>query len=184
MKKYLLLVLATTMFAANVVAQTVEKTSRGVIVHMKDATNNSPKLVRLEVCGDKIIRASATPEEKFADPQSLIIVDQKSKPSFKVTNEAGVVTLTTAAVKANVNTTTGEVWFTDLLGNTYVREQLGGGKTFQPYTCTQTHADGVDETYKGWSSRVVFESPEDEAFYGLGQHQADEWNHYCPVKVD
>ena len=144
---------------------------------MKDAANNSPKLVRLEVCGDKIIRASATPEEKFADPQSLIIVDQKSKPSFKVTNEAGVVTLTTAAVKANVNTTTGEVWFTDLLGNTYVREQLGGGKTFQPYTCTQTHADGVDETYKGWSSRVVFESPEDEAFYGLGQHQADEWNY-------
>lgn len=76
---------------------------------MKDAANNSPKLVRLEVCGDKIIRVSATPEEKFADPQSLIIVDQKSKPSFKVTNEAGVVTLTTAAVKANVNTTTGEV---------------------------------------------------------------------------
>ncbi len=34
----------------------------------------------------------------------------------------------------------------------------------------------VDNT-TGYSFRQVFESPDDEAFFGLGQHQSDEWNY-------
>ncbi|MDO4196365.1 MAG: glycoside hydrolase family 31 protein, partial [Prevotellaceae bacterium] len=155
----------------------VEKTSRGVIVRIENATEGAPSMVRLEVCGEKIIRVSATPEKKFADPQSLIIVDQEEQTPFDVAQHGDTVVVSTASLQANVLTTTGEVWFTDSVGEMYLREQIGGGKTFKPYQCTQTHADGKDETYKGWSSRIVFESPEDEAFYGLGQHQADEWNY-------
>lgn len=52
-----------------------------------------------------------------------------------------------------------------------------GRKKFTPYSVEQTHADGKPETYNGWTYHQLFESPDDEAFYGLGQHQADEWNY-------
>jgi len=160
-----------------------QKTDQGVIVKVQktvqaDSLNyQSPRLVRLQVMGEKIIHVSATAEDKFADKESLIIVDQPEKTPYDVACQGDTITVSTTAIKAHVLVSTGEVWFTDSLGQTLVQEQQGGGKQFTPYQCTQTHADGTDETYKGWSIRQVFESPEDEAFYGLGQHQADEWNY-------
>ena len=148
--------------------------------------NGDVKLVRLEVMGEKIIRVSATAESKFADPQSLIIVPQHNRPAFWWVNFGDTVKVSTSEITANVLKSTGEVWFTDAQGNIILQEQKGGGKTFAPYTCEQTvwkaNADGpaeeaVPTTYTGWTTRAVFESPEDEAFYGLGQHQADDWNY-------
>ena len=144
------------------------------------------KLVRLEVVGEKIIRVSATAERKFADPQSLIIVPQHEKTAYVVAEHGDTVTVETSSIKANVLKSTGEVWFTDAAGNMILQEQKGGGKTFAPYSCEQTiwtaNAEGPAEqanptTFNGWTTRTVFESPADEAFYGLGQHQADDWNY-------
>lgn len=160
-----------------------KETAQGVIVKVQNQVNAdsvgylSPKLVRLQVMGEKIIHVSATAEDKFADKQSLIIIPQKEKTPYTVAQLGDTITIATKSIKANVLSSTGEVWFTDSLDNIIVHEQNGGGKEFTPYECTQTHADGKEETYKGWSIRQVFESPEDEAFYGLGQHQADEWNY-------
>ena len=140
----------------------------GITVKVSDASEDSPGLVRLEVVGENIIRVSATPEKKFADPQSLIIVPQTEKTEFEVAENEGVVTVSTSEVNANVRISTGEVWFTDEDGNLLLAEQEGGGKHFEPIEVEGTH---------GWTFRQVFESPEDEAFYGLGQHQADEFNY-------
>lgn len=149
-----------------------QKSNDGITVYTK---NNAPK-VRLQVINEKIIRVSATVEDNFADQQSLIIVDQNKKTEFSVTENSDTIKLSTKQIIANVLSSTGEVWFTDLSGNIIAKEQQGGGKKFTPYVVEQTHADGTPETYKGWSIQQIFESPEDEAFYGLGQHQADEWN--------
>ena len=144
------------------------------------------KLVRLEVMGEKIIRVSATAESKFADPQSLIIVPQRNRPEFTMTAAGDTVKVSTSEVTACVLKTTGEVWFTDAEGNLILQEQKGGGKTFAPYSVEQTvwtaneqgPAEQANPTiYTGWTTRTVFESPADEAFYGLGQHQADDWNY-------
>ena len=140
----------------------------GVTVKVQEPTEGGPRLVRLEVLGDKLIHVSATPDRKFADPQSLIIVPQTDAPEFTVYEDDGVVSLETAAIVASVSVATGEVWFTDLEGNPILTEQAGGGKTFEPIEVEGT---------KGYSFRQVFESPDDEAFYGLGQHQADEFNY-------
>ena len=140
----------------------------GVIVKVQNVEEDGPALVRLEVLGDKLIHVSATPEKKFADPESLVILEQERNTPFTVTSEDEVVTVATSAVKANVLVTTGEVWFTDHDGNVILKEQAGGGKSFDPIEVDGTH---------GYSFRQVFESPEDEAFYGLGQHQADEFNY-------
>ncbi len=159
------------------------KNEKGITVNVTNSAAQmpggiAPKLVRLQVVNDKIIHVSATAENNFADKKSLIIVDQKNNTPFDVKEEGNTIILSTAKMKAYVLTTTGEVWFTDANGKTIAREQQGGGKVFTPYQCTQVHANGVPETYKGWSTRTIFEDLDpNEAFYGLGQHQADEWNY-------
>lgn len=147
---------------------TVRTDDNGVIVKITEKADGGPSLVRLEAETDRIIRVSATPERKFADETSLIIIHPDERPPFNVLHNADTVTLMTESIKANVLTTTGEVWFTDIDGNVILREQEGGGKSFAPIEVEGT---------RGWSFRQVFESPDDEAFYGLGQHQADEFNY-------
>ena len=140
----------------------------GVVVKVQNKSQDGPSLVRLEVLGDKIIHVSATPEKKFADPQSLVVIPQKCGTAFSVYEDDELVVLETSAVSASVSMTTGEVFFHDKEGNLLLEEQAGGGKSFEP-----VEVDGT----KGYSFRQIFESPEDEAFYGLGQHQADEFNY-------
>ena len=140
----------------------------GVTVKVRKAEEGSPALVRLEARGERLIHVSATPEREFADRNSLVVLPGGSATEFSVDRRADTVTLSTSAIKANVLISTGEVWFTDLEGKMLLREQVGGGKSFTPIEADGTH---------GYSFRQVFESPDDEAFYGLGQHQADEFNY-------
>ena len=140
----------------------------GVIVKVQDPCENGPRLVRLEVLGEKIIHVSATPERKFADPQSLVVLPQEGKTRFEIIEEDGRLMVETSVLKAIVSTSTGEVRFEDKEGSLILAEQAGGGKTVE-----SVMVEGV----KGYSFRQVFDSPEDEAFYGLGQHQADEFNY-------
>ena len=145
-----------------------EQTDNGVIVKVQQEGNTGVRLVRLEVMGDKLIHVSATPEGKFAESQSLVVVPQKERVPFNVIQQGDTVTVVTDDVRASVLASTGEVWFADEDGNMILRENKGGGKTFAPI-----EAEGT----KGYTVRQVFESPDDEAFYGLGQHQADEFNY-------
>ena len=155
-----------------------EKTDKGFSINLLEEKENGPKKVRLEVINDKIIRVSATAEDDFIDYESLIIVDQNEKTSFDILEDDEVIQLSTKDIIANILKTTGEIWFTDKKTDKIIlQEQIGGGKKFTPYKCEQTHADGKPETYNGWTTHQIFESPDDEAFYGLGQHQADEWNY-------
>ena len=57
-----------------------EKIENGVIVTLEKKENDGPKKVRLQVVNDKIIRVTATAEDNFKDQESLIIIDQKTKP--------------------------------------------------------------------------------------------------------
>ena len=139
-----------------------------VTVKVQNPVEGGPSLVRLEVMGEKLIRVSATPERRFADPQSLVVLPVSEQAPFDVEQRGDTLTVTTAGVSANVLASTGEVWFAGKDGKVILREEEGGGKSFEPIE--------VDGT-KGYSFRQVFESPEDEAFYGLGQHQADEFNY-------
>ena len=149
-------------------ADVYKVTENGVSVKVQQPSEDGPTLVRLEVLGEKIIHMSATPERKFADPESLVIIPAKEKTGFAVEQNEDTITVSTSEIKANVLASTGEVWFTDMDGKVLLREDEGGGKSFSPIEVEGT---------RGYSFRQVFESPEDEAFYGLGQHQADEFNY-------
>ena len=144
------------------------KNADGVTVKVRNPVEGGPRLVRLEVLGDRIIRVSATPERRFADPQSLVIVPQLSAPEFTLSENDGILTLRTSELAAEVTLATGEVRFVDYEDNLLLAEEAGGGKTFTPIEVEGT---------RGYTFTQVFESPEDEDFYGLGQHQADEFNY-------
>ena len=153
-----------------------EKTEKGIVLTLEKKEKDIPQKVRLQIINDNIIRVSATSENSFPDPESLMIVDQAIKPEFEVSSEGEKIKLSTKNISAEILKSTGEILFSDKSGKKILQEQIGGGKTIKPYEVEQIHADGKPEKYKGWTTHQIFESPDDEAFYGLGQHQADEWN--------
>lgn len=145
----------------------VERLDDGMTVTLNSPQENGVQKVRLKVMGEKLIRVSATADKKFADPQSLIIVPQEGKTPFEVTENDSLATLTTAALKVEVNRNSGLVKFMDKEGKTILQEDELG-KTFTPIEV---------EGKKAYSVRDVFKTTENEGLYGLGQHQADEFNY-------
>ena len=150
-------------------------------VQLKQHQNFGPSQIRLQVVSDKIIRVQATAEQGFRDKQSLIIVPQKGKANYKVEEQGEQLIITTAAMRAVLNEATGQITFYDLKDHVLLNEVAQGGKTFKPFTVPDREI-GVDiakvpESQKhGWSWRALFDSPDNEAFYGLGQHQSEELN--------
>lgn len=150
-------------------------------VQLKQHQNFGPSQIRLQVVSDKIIRVQATAEQGFRDKQSLIIVPQNGKANYKVEEQGEKLIITTAAMRAVLNEATGQITFYDLKNHVLLNEVAQGGKTFKPFTVPDREI-GVDiakvpESQKhGWSWRALFDSPDNEAFYGLGQHQSEELN--------
>ena len=150
-------------------------------VQLKQHQNFGPSQIRLQVVSDKIIRVQATAEQGFRDKQSLIIVPQNGKANYKVEEQGEKLIITTAAMRAVLNEATGQITFYDLKDHVLLNEVAQGGKIFKPFTVPDREI-GVDiakvpESQKhGWSWRALFDSPDNEAFYGLGQHQSEELN--------
>ena len=124
--------------------------------------------VRLQVVGEKIVRVSATPDRKFHDRKSLVVLPMEGKTPFKVVEEDGHVKVSTSALTVIVDQTTGKLWFMDADGNTLLNSGEGGRMAFTPIEV---------EGKKAYSTQIVFDSPDDEAFYGLGQQQTGEFDH-------
>jgi len=141
----------------------------GIVVNVKSSNTTDVKKVRVQVLGDELIHISATPENEFPKDSSLIIVPGIKNTAFKVEKSKNdSVTVTTSRLKVMVSQLNGGVNFKDKNGKLILAEKQGGGKTFTPIEVEGT---------KGYSVRQIFESPADEAFHGLGQHQSDEFNY-------
>ena len=139
----------------------------GVIVNVRNVTDNGPQKVRLTVMSDRIVRVSATPDKSFHDRTSLIILpDAASKTQFVVRNHKNEVELQTTALSAIIDKADGKVRFTDAGGNSITKEAMPA--SFTPITVDDTH---------GYSTINRFETQDDEGLYGLGQHQSDQWNY-------
>lgn len=143
--------------------------TKGGIIVQTEQSEGGTQLVRLQVVNDRIIRVSATPDKEFSSAESLITIpDLQYTDAFEVSEDTLYVILTTSALNTKVNKRTGEISFFDTAGNPILQEKVGGGKSFTPIEVEGT---------KGYTLHQVFESPGDEAFYGLGQHQSDEFNY-------
>jgi len=147
-----------------------QKTGNGVLITLKQGSSTDVQTICLQVVNNDIIHVTATPSKKLSTTPSLIAtyVAPPGNDSWKVSQQKNNVVLQTSTTKAIVSLKTGEIIFSDLKGKIILQEQQGGGKTFKAI-----NVDG----HSGYTFRQVFESPVDEAFYGLGQHQSDEFNY-------
>lgn len=146
-----------------------QKMPDGILISLKQSSPEAVKVIRLQVVNNDIIHVTAAPSKKLPETQSLITAYARTQQTgWQVSEKNETVILQTATTKAFVSLKTGEIKFTDLRGNVILQEQHGGGKTFIPIEV---------EGKSGYTFRQVFESPADEAFYGLGQHQSDEFNY-------
>lgn len=145
-----------------------EKTANEVFIRIKPSAGCPAHQVRLSVINEKVIRVSATAASDFSKDESLVAGNAFPAVPWEAVEEDGQLVVQTSALKAYTDLQTGEVKFTDLEGKVFLQENKGGGKSFTPI-----EVDGTP----GYTLRQVFESPAEEAFYGLGQHQADEFNY-------
>lgn len=155
------------------------KSANGITVKLDNQADEAVKLVKLEVVNDNIIRVVATPEAQFPTKKSLIIVPQKAKANYTVEEDGNTVIVKAKNVQAVVDKQTGHITFKDASGKVLL-DEAAKGKTFKRFSVPENEV-GVgtltDKERNAWTWHALFESPEDEAFYGLGQHQSEDINY-------
>ena len=179
--KKLLLIGAALMMTGMAIAADVKTKGNGVTI-IPDG--GQAKVIRLEVMNGNIIRVRATSKEALPQkPASLMIVPQTApaKGSYEINEDSVNVVVKAKNVKAVVSKATGEITFFDEDGNQLLKEAKEG-KKFWDFTVPErelgmkTGYTVPEEQKHGLSWQMKFDSPEDEAFYGLGQHQSEEFN--------
>lgn len=159
MKRYLFVILLGLVLMA--CSCDVMKTDRGVVVRTDEGDR-----VRVEVFSPTIARVTASCDKRFSERGSLAVLPQPSFSDFRVeTSDEGQVCLTTDAMQLTIDRQTGRVACYDAEGRLVLSEER---REFSPI-----EVDGD----AGYTVRQVFLSPDEEAFYGLGQHQSDEFNY-------
>ena len=179
MKRATQLFLMTAFALYAIVAQSAVKTEGNfVTIDIENAQAGAARVVRLQVVNDNIVRVQATCEAQLpTKPSSLMIVPQTAKPKFTVTDNGDSYCVKAKNVTATVNKADGRIQFTDANGKVLVTEAVGG-KSFKPFKVPEREI-GVgtltDDQSKGLTWTLKFEN-QDEALYGLGQHQSGELN--------
>ncbi|HPV16932.1 MAG TPA: glycoside hydrolase family 31 protein [Bacteroidales bacterium] len=146
-----------------------ELKDNGVFVRPLSSAPGIPRLMRIEVLDDGIIHVTAGPQEEFFGDTSLCVIGPAAPaPAFTAVEEADTLVISAPLVRVRVALADGQVTFRDPNGNVLLEEVPGGGKSFK-----RIRIEGTS----GYTLGQVFSSPPDEAFYGLGQHQSDEFNY-------
>jgi alpha-D-xyloside xylohydrolase len=170
-----------SVFTITANAEGYVKNDNGITVNVLQPTNDGAKIVQLEVINDQIIRVRATCEESLPQKNSLIIVKQNAHPKFSVTEDMTNVYVKAAQVQAVVDKNSGDVTFFDANGKRLLKEAKNG-KTFKHFRVPERELGVVqrqlsEEELNGLSWHALFEPQNDlKAIYGLGQHQAEEYN--------
>ena len=176
-----LMVGAFSMTALTMAAAEVQQNGNKVMVK---PDGGQAKVICLEVMNNNIIRVRATSESALpVKKPSLMIVPQiaPAPKNYTISEDEQSVIVKAKNVTAVVNKATGAIVFFDATGKQLLKEAKDG-KKFQNFTVPEReygvrNIGGVTEEMKhGLTWQMLFDSPSDEAFYGLGQHQSEEFN--------
>lgn len=134
----------------------------GIEVSIRNSVNGIKK-IRLQPVTDQIIHITAITGNDFPADKSLMAVPGSIPVvNFKSAADQDKVTLTTAALQVEVSTESGLLSYHDLNGKLLLEQSK------LPYPAL------VPEVFNGEPSYQVsqiFKAQENEAYYGLGQHQ-------------
>ena len=174
------LIVSSLFVSAAMMAADVQTSGNSVTIR---PDGGQAKVIRLEVMNGNIIRVRATSKDALPDkPASLMIVPQTTPTKdFIISDEGDNVIVKAKNVKAVVAKSTGQVVFFDANGKQLLKEARDG-KQFWDFTVPErelgmkTGYTVPEEQKHGLTWQMKFDSPDDEAFYGLGQHQSEEFN--------
>ncbi|MCR4764867.1 MAG: DUF5110 domain-containing protein [Bacteroidaceae bacterium] len=162
------------------------RTDRGVIVDIDMSGSydrpDQTSRVMLEVMGEKLIHVRAVQDKDFGQEgpgqkqlqefpldSSLIVVPNLPKVSFKVESTDDSVFVMTNALIAGVSRKDGSVRFQHAVTGEVVLQELPAGRSFEPKE--------FGDNEQAFTVTQKFFGQEGEGLYGLGQHQADEFNY-------
>jgi alpha-D-xyloside xylohydrolase len=140
-----------------------------VISYAKTAEGVTFKLdkgvMKIKIFSADIIEVKYTLMESVPDKQSLVVNnDWKTSGKFNVTEDAKEVVITTDKMKVKINKATNAIKYTDLHNVLILAEDESAGKKITPAKIA-----GID-TY---NCETKFNSPSDEALFGMGCHPED-----------
>lgn len=169
MRSRILMLVTVAMLLVSCGESSYKQTNDGVIVTL-DGNNDSPKYLKVQVVTNDIVRVQGLNDISDADIASLVVVDDSifGKAEWKLEEADNTVKLITPELTTEIALGSGNIKFIDKDGNIKLQEVPTNGKTMKPFK------EGDKTLY---SIRQMFESPDDEAFYGLGQHQNGEFNY-------
>lgn len=121
-------------------------------------------LMQVFVCKDDIIEVKYTIFGSFPTKPSLVVNNKWQYPAFAVTENKNEVVITTRRLKVLVNKNTNAITYTDLKGNVITSEDKADSKTITPAAIAGISTYNVS---------TEFNSPKDEALFGLGCHPTD-----------
>ncbi len=120
--------------------------------------------MKVGVCKPDIIRVQLASGSSIPEKASLS-VDRTWEPvPFCVEEAANVVTITTTKMKVKIDTSSGDISYTDLSDNVVLAE---ASKSVTPATVEGVATNRIE---------TAFDSPASEALFGLGQHQGNAMN--------
>ncbi len=167
MKKTTYLILLIALFAFACSSKNYKKLDTGVLINLPGTT--AVRSIKLEVVSENIVHVLASPSGDFSTDKSLMVVKRPdSDTDWNLEEEENTLVLSTIALNVQISLETGEIQFFDKKGKEKLTENRGGGKSFESIEI---------EGNTCYTVRQIFESPDDEAFYGLGQHQHDYMNY-------
>lgn len=160
--RFSLVILTVFLFLGNV-NSAYEKLPGGILLKLKKQKATDPALIKIQVCTDEIIRVIASPVDEFSKRKS-IMVDKTEWDNIKwsLNDDGDWIEISTSKIVVKVNSLNGSINFYDKEGNLLLNEINEGGKSI-----SSVEVMG-ESTY---NVRQIFNSPKDEAFYGLGAHQ-------------
>jgi alpha-D-xyloside xylohydrolase len=139
-----------------------QQTATGVEVDIRRAITGIKK-IRLQPVTDQIIHVTAVATNEFPEDNSLMSVRTNNRDlKFSVSSSGDLVVLSTATVKAEVSAETGLITYKDNNDNVILSQSKIASAALTP------------KIFNGQPSYQVsqfFDAGENEAYYGLGQHQ-------------
>jgi len=118
-------------------------------------------LMKVTVCKEDIIEVKYTIFDRFITKPSLIITAKWDFPTFKVSDDKNQITIITARLRVLINKTTTNITYEDISGNEIASED---NKSITAATIAGINTYNIS---------TQFNSPANEALYGLGCHPLD-----------
>jgi alpha-D-xyloside xylohydrolase len=127
--------------------------------------------VHIAVCGSSTIHATAAPgAPKASSPQQPWIVGPCAGGAFSLTQTEKFYLLSTDALQIKISIAAGGLQFADKAGNTLLTEGIWSWTSTRQYQPVEQAGGPL------YNLSESFQMPEDEAIYGLGQHQTGSLN--------